>query len=113
MKKHIGALAALGVALSLAAFVPAAEAAHFGGGPGGGFGNGHFGGTHMVRDYRGRHGGWHGGRGWRGGSHWRGGGGWYGWGPSIFLGAPYYSDGYYDYDYSDCYWRHGRRYCSY
>ncbi|AGK59954.1 hypothetical protein HYPDE_41428 [Hyphomicrobium denitrificans 1NES1] len=130
MRKHISALAALGAALSLAAFVPAADAAHVGGGGGfsagghggGGFsGGGHagggfaarggsFGGSRMARNFGGgHHGGWHGGH----GGHWRG-GGWYGWGPAIYFGDPYYDDYYdYDYDYADCYWRHGRRFCRY
>jgi hypothetical protein len=62
----------------------------------------------MARNFGGHHGGW-GGRG-HGHGHWHG-GGWYGWGPGIYLGDPYYDDDYYDY--SDCYWRYGRRYCSY
>jgi hypothetical protein len=123
MKRYVSMLAAAGAALSLAAFVPAADAAHgggggghFSGGHGGGhfggghfggghFGGGHFGGHRLARNFGGHHG--HGG-------HWRGGRGFYGWGPAIYFGDPYYDDYYDDYDYGyDCYWRHGRRYCDY
>jgi hypothetical protein len=135
MKKYASALAALGAALSLVAFVPAAEAFHGGGGGGGfhgGFGGGHFGGGHygghgfggghvrsfsdrgfagprMVRNYGGHRGDWH--HGGHGGHHHWHGGRWYGYGPGIYFGDPYYDDDYYDVAYYGCYWSYGRREC--
>jgi hypothetical protein len=109
MRKYVGALAALGAALSFATLVPIADARSGGGGGhgasargGGGHGHASSGRSsgHVAGNFRGR--GRAGGHGH--GGHWRGRG--IGYGAGIFLG-----DAYDDYD--SCYYRRGRRICRY
>lgn len=109
--KHI-AIAGL-AALSIASFAGSTEAARFGGmghgmsmghGMGHGIGYGPHGMGHMA--YRGDYG--------RYGHHHHHGGGYFPY--YAFAAVPYYDDYWYGdddyYAYSDCYWRHGRRYCT-